>query len=51
MGGSGNTWVGAFSAAFLGVITIAAIYQLNIRPTVANDVTTLGTTTLGNLFK
>lgn len=51
MGGNANTWVGAFSAAFLGIVTVAAIYQLNQGANVTNAATNISEATLGALFK
>lgn len=47
---TGQQLVGGLVTLGVGVIVIAAIYQLNVRPTVANDTTSLGTKTLSSLF-
>ena len=47
----GQGIVGGIVTLGIGVIAIAAIYQLNARPGITNATTTLGQATLTNLFK
>jgi hypothetical protein len=47
-----DTAIGAFVTVALGVIGIAAIYQLSKgKAPLATDATSLGTTTLTSIFK
>ena len=51
MGNQANTWVGAIAVIGMGVITVAAIYQLNQAPNVTNAAQSIATNTLAGLFK
>jgi hypothetical protein len=47
----GSSIVGAIATIGIGVIVVAAIYQLNQAPNVTNATTNIVDNTLGGLFK
>lgn len=52
MGNTGSQLIGGFVTVAMGVIVVAAIYQLGVNSSnVATDVTQVANNTLGGLFK